>query len=158
MDHYMLYALAPQGRFGLQFFMSPIDFRSTRLFVDGHRVKQLLVVSLAAERFWRLAFHERHGLNGLTWNDVPTIQVRNVVIVAGVGVATRKRKLDAVEVELKREDSMLALRVARDVARLLEKRDYRILDAVVPQLNKDKDRVGEHDLVCEQPLPATAAR
>jgi uncharacterized protein YktB (UPF0637 family) len=43
--------------------MAPLDFREVKLFVDGERVKQLLVVSLAAERFWWLALHERRGMN-----------------------------------------------------------------------------------------------
>ena len=60
MDHRTQYVLAPQRRFGLSFCMSPIDFRAKRLFVDGYRAKHMLVVSLAAKRFWRLAFHDIH--------------------------------------------------------------------------------------------------
>ena len=113
-------------------------------------MKQLLVVSLGAERFWRLAFHERRGMSSLDWSDVRTVEVRGVVRKDGVGGQARARKLARVVVELTREDSQLSLRVAWAVVNLLESK-YRILDAIVPQWSEDgSECVGEHDLICER--------
>ena len=130
--------------------MPPLHFWDVRLFVDGFRVKQLFVVSLAAEELWRLAFHERRGVDTLKWTDVQTVEVRRVVRKDGVGASERVQKLRSVRVHLRRGDSELALRVAHGVVQLVEGKGYRILDAVVPQLDKDGASVGEHDLICEK--------
>ena len=76
--------------------MKPLDFRKAKLFVDGARVTQLLVVSLAAERFWWLAFHERRGMNALDWSDVQSVEVRSVLRVDGFGKSARRRKFATV--------------------------------------------------------------
>jgi hypothetical protein len=135
--------------------MPPLHFRDVRLFVDGYRVKQLLVASLGAEQFWRLAFHERRGMDSLKWSEVQTVEVRNVVRKDGVGADARVKKMRSVQVHLRRGDSELALRVAHGVVRLVEERGYRILDAVVPQLDEAGTCVGEHDLVCERRIQPT---
>ena len=72
--------------------MAPLDFRDVKLYVDGERVQQLFVVSLAAERFWWLAFHERRGMNALDWSDVQSVEVRSVLRIDGSGQNARRRK------------------------------------------------------------------
>ena len=131
--------------------MAPLDFRDVRLFVDGERVKQLFVVSLAAERFWWLAFRERRGMNALDWSDVQSVEVRSVLRVDGSGKTARKRKLATVQVALTRDDSCLALRAAKAVCTLVEGKGYRILDAIVHQRAVGDLDGGEHDLKCERP-------
>lgn len=132
--------------------MAPLDFRDVKLFVDGERVKQLFVVSLAAERYWWLAFHQRRGLNALKWSDVQSVEVRSVLRVDGSGKTARKRKFARVQVALTRDDSDLALRAAKAVCKLVEGKGYRILDAIVPQRAVGDLDGGEHDLKCEQPV------
>ena len=58
---------------------APVDYRTAKLYVDGTRVKQLCIVSLAAERFWHLAFHERRGLSTLRPCHVRSVEVLDVV-------------------------------------------------------------------------------
>lgn len=137
--------------------MTPLDFRKVSLFVGGYRVKQLFVVSLGAERFWKLAFHDRRGLGSLTWSDVQTVEVRDVIRLFGVGNNARKRKLAVVTVQLTRGDSEFALRVANAVACIVENRGYRVLDAIVPQKDEAGELAGEHDLVCERRDPRASA-
>ena len=138
--------------------MAPLSYFDVRLFVAGYRVKQLFVVSLGAERFWRLAFHDRRGMDDLKWSDVKTVQVRDVCRIDGVGKGKRVKKLKVVEVKLTRADSELALRVAHGVVNLIEDAGYRILDAIVPQRDKSGQCVGEHDLICEKRRQAVASR
>ena len=131
--------------------MAPLDFRDVKLYVDGERVQQLFVVSLAAERFWWLAFHERRGMNALDWSDVQSVEVRSVLRIDGSGQNARRRKFARVQVALTREDSRLAYRAARAVCKLIEGKGYRILDAIVHQRAVGDLDGGEHDLKCECP-------
>lgn len=130
--------------------MVPLSYFDVRLFVGGYRVKQLLVVSLGAERYWRLAFHDRRGMHSLKWSDVQTVQVRDVCRIDGVGKTRRVKKFSEVAIKLTRADSELALRVAHAVVNLVEAAGYRILDAIVPQRDQSGKCVGEHDLICEK--------
>ena len=119
-----------------------MDYRAICLYVGKYRVNQLTVVGLAAESFWRLAFHERRGIAALVWSDVKTIQVRDVV--------RNGRQFKSLEVALSREDSQLALRAAIATVDAVELHGLRILDAIVPQKGGSGVSVGEHDLVCER--------
>ena len=134
--------------------MKPLDFRKAKLFVDGARVTQLLVVSLAAERFWWLAFHERRGMNVLDWSAVQSVEVRSVLCVTGFGKTARRSKLARVQIALTKEDSCLAYRAAKAVCKLVEAKGYRILDAIVPQKAVGGLDGGEHDLKTEHPNKA----
>ena len=118
--------------------MAPLKYRDVKLYVNGYRVKQLFVVSLAAEKLWKLAFHDGRGLNSVRCTDVKTVVARNVVRVTGVGRAKKKnlRKLSSVELELTPEDAEMALRAGHHVVDLIEDAGYRIVDAIVPQLDK----------------------
>ena len=58
---------------------APVDYRTAKVYVDGTRVKQLCIVSLAAERFWHLAFHERRGPSTLRPCHVRSVEVLDVV-------------------------------------------------------------------------------
>ena len=107
-----------------------MDFRSVILHVGSERVKQLCVVGVAVEYFWKLAFHGRRGLNSLVWSDVPSATLRDVVRIDGAG---RPRRWGIAEVALTRADSMLALRVARAVCKRVEESGFRIFDAIVAQ-------------------------
>ena len=131
--------------------MAPLDFRDVKLYVDGERVQQLFVVSLAAERFWWLAFHERRGMNALGWSDVQSVEVRSVLRIDGSGQNARRRKFARVQVALTREDSRLAYRAARAVCKLIEGKGYRILDAIVHLRGVGDLNEGGHDLKCECP-------
>ena len=122
--------------------MSPIDFRTTSLRIGQNRVTQLRVVGLAAEAFWRKAFHERKGMNALVSGDVTTVELRKVFV--------GNRKHEKLNVALSRDDAQLALGAARAVCDLIERNGFRILDAVVPQRIGQGRIVGEHDLVCER--------
>ena len=102
--------------------MLPLSYFDASLFVGRYRVKQLFVVSLGAERFWRLAFHDRRGIDSLTWSDVQAVDVRDVCRKDGVGNAQRVRKFKVLAVKLTRADSELALRLAHGVVDLVEKR------------------------------------
>jgi hypothetical protein len=123
-----------------------MDFRASKLYLNGVRVNQLTVVGVAVERFWWLAFHERRGVSNLVWNDVTKVELRNAR-------RTKDGPRRCVEVGLSREDSTLALRVAQEVINLLENNGYRILDAIAKQMDGDGDAVGEHDLICERRQP-----
>jgi hypothetical protein len=121
-----------------------MDFRTERLFLNRYRVKQLCVVSKAAESFWSFAFHKRRGMSSLVWIDATTVKLWGVVVGG-------RKKRQAVEVALTRADSELALRVAHAVVNLAERHNFRVLDAVVEQ--KDENSVvvgGEHDLLGER--------
>ena len=120
-----------------------MDFRAERLFLNKYRVKQLCVVGKAAESFWSLAFHKRRGMNSLVCSDVTTVELWGVVVGG-------RKKRHAVEVELTRADSELALRVAHAVVNLAEMHNFRVLDAVVGQKDANGAVVGEHDLLCER--------
>ena len=122
-----------------------MDYRACAVQLNGYRVKQLCVVSLAAERFWFLAFRDRRGMGSLAWGDVASVELH------GASVSGRTRS--SLVVGLTRADSELALRVARAVALLVERHGFRVIDAVVPQKSAVAarvGRVGEHDLVCER--------
>jgi hypothetical protein len=122
-----------------------MDYRACAVQLNGYRVKQLCVVSLAAERFWFLAFRDRRGMGSLAWGDVASVELH------GASVSGRTRS--SLVVGLTRADSELALRVARAVVSLVERHGFRVLDAVVPQKSAVAarvGRVGEHDLVCER--------
>ena len=62
-----------------------VNYREVQLFVDGEEVKQLCVVSLAAERFWHEAFHKRRGLSSLQWSDVVSVDLLDAVRKDGNG-------------------------------------------------------------------------
>lgn len=117
------------------------DYRVQKLFVNGYRLKQLGVVSLAAEAFWTLAFKKRRGMGTLTGDCVTTVVFHNVV--------KDGRKRQTFLVALSKADSQLALRVAHAAVSLCERNGFRVLDAVVPQYDGDT-LVSEHDLVCER--------
>ncbi len=122
-----------------------MDYRACAVQLNGYRVKQLCVVSLAAERFWFLAFRDRRGMGSLAWGDVASVELH------GASVSGRARS--SLVVGLTRADSALSLRVARAVALLVERHGFRAIDAVVPQKSAVAarvGRVGEHDLVCER--------
>ena len=119
-----------------------MDYRAERLFLGKHRVKQLCVVGVAAERFWELAFRKRRGMSSLAPSDVATVELRGVVV--------NGRKKNKVDVGLTGADSELALRVAQATVRLAERHGFRVLDAVVPQKDSEGVVVGEHDLLCER--------
>jgi hypothetical protein len=119
-----------------------MDYRTERLFLGKHRVKQLCVVGVAAERFWELAFRRRRGMSSLVSSDVATVELRGVVM--------NGRKKKKVDVGLTGADSELALRVAQATVRLAERHGFRVLNAVVPQKDSEGVVVGEHDLLCER--------
>ena len=48
------------------------------------------------------------------------------------------------------EDSAMALKVARQVIELIEDNDYRVVDAIVVQRDRDGKCEGMHDPVCEK--------
>ena len=127
--------------------MTSVDYREVALYVDNVRVKQLFVLSLAAERFWRLAFHDARGMAGLRPHHVERVEVRNAYRNEGGRKIEMKSPL---LVALTREDSRLALRVAEQIVTLVESKGYRILDAIQPQKDANNKKVGEHDLVCEK--------
>ena len=87
--------------------MAPLDYRSVVLRVGGYRVKQLTVVGVAAESFWKKAFHERRGLSSLGWADVASVTLLDATRVDSAG---REKRMESVEVALTRVDSELALR------------------------------------------------
>lgn len=130
--------------------MKPLTYRLLKLYVDGHRIKQLFVVSLAVEKLWKLAFHDKRGLNSLRCGDIKTVVARNVIQITGADHSKDWRKRSSVELELTPDDANLAFRVAHGVVDLIENAGSRIFDAIVPQLNKARKRVGEHDLKCEE--------
>ena len=50
-----------------------MDYRACAVQLKSYRVKQLCVVSLAAERFWLLALRDRRGMGSLAWGDVASV-------------------------------------------------------------------------------------
>ena len=79
--------------------MAPLDYRSVVLRVGGYRVKQLTVVGVAAESFWKKAFHERRGLSSLGWADVASVTLLDAMRVDSAG---REKRMESAEVALTR--------------------------------------------------------
>ena len=75
-----------------------VDYRQAQLSVNGEDVKQLCVVSVAAERFWHEAFHQRRGLSSLQWSDVTSVNLLDVVRKDDKG---RPRKYGRLQVDLR---------------------------------------------------------
>ena len=105
-------------------------------------MKRLRMVSFVAERFWRLAFALRIGMEAMTSTSVRNVKL-NEIEIDGV------RKRGEVEFEVPEADAALALRIAFGVVVLLEDVGYRILNAIVPDTSSD-GKSSEHDLVGER--------
>ena len=124
-----------------------MDFRRVHLEINDERVKQLCVISVAAERFWDIAFHQRRGLNSCVWSDVTSVTLWGVMRKTRQGSMQR---MGSCEVKLAPADSQLAFAVAKSVREKLEDMDYRILDAGIEQKDVNGNCVGAHDLICER--------
>ena len=124
------------------------DYSDTahKIFLNGYLVRSLTIIGIAAEYFWKLAIHDRRGFNCLSWSDVESVELRDVV------VNDRNRSL--VEVSVPRRDAEIALQLAHAVVELLEQKGFRMLDAIVPQRDASGNKVGEHDLVAERSGPS----
>ena len=89
------------------------NYREILIFKDGTEITRARVVGLIAEFFWRLAFHDRLGLNVCHWRDCTEIPLYNVLI-RGI----RRKELSALVLE---EDAQLGLHLARVIVdRLLD--------------------------------------
>lgn len=128
----------------------PLNYRDAKLYVGGYRVKQLFVVSLAAEKFWRRGIHDHRGMNAQVWSDVVSVEARDVVRITGDGSHRSWRGLSTVELALTPADSAMGLKVACQVVELIEDHDYRVVDAIVEQRDALGRTAGVHDLVCEK--------
>jgi hypothetical protein len=109
------------------------------ILLGKQRVFVLAVVGLAVESFLALAYHSRRGFNVLRWFNVKSVTFRNCS-VNGVKKATA-------EVLVDRTMATRALRIALAIAERLERFGFRVLDAVVPEYDRTKLSVGEHDLI-----------
>ena len=104
---------------------------------------RLRFVSFVAESFWKLAFGGRRGLNGLLPSSVPSVKLSDVKVVGSTEL------VGEVEFAVGEVDAALALKIARAAVVALEDLSYRVLDAVVPDTDKD-GKYSEHDLLVER--------
>ena len=120
----------------------PLDYtdKSRKLLWHGSKFSRLRVVSFTAEAFWKLAFKERRGLNGIRPGDVSKLLLSQVSID---GDEARER-----EVKIPLADALAAHGIAVAVVERLESQGYRILDAVLPALVGGVYK--EHDLIVER--------
>lgn len=118
------------------------DFVADRIVLNRSRVTVLAVVGLAVETFVALVYHARKGFNALAWHQVKSVTFYDVTVN---GVHKTK-----VEVSVPREQAERALRIAFAICVRLEKFGFRLLDAVVAELDTKKQKVGEHDLIGER--------
>jgi hypothetical protein len=102
----------------------------------------LTMVGIVVESFLALALHARRGFGALAWHDVPSVTLRNVYV--------NGCKRAKAELQVLRRDAEVALRIAIRVCERLEKFGYRLLDAIIPQLDASGKSRGEHDLIGER--------
>lgn len=115
------------------------NYRATPpLLKDGHAFTRARMLGMVAEFFWRIAFHDRLGLNACRWQDCTEIPLYDVVING------RHRK--EVQGSVPEEDAQLGLHFARLIAYRLLDAGFFILDAIVP-VSKQGNRIGDIDLV-----------
>ena len=112
---------------------------SPPILTDGHEIMRARMLGLVAEFFWRIAFHDRLGLNACRWQDCTEVPLYNVVING------RHRK--EVQASVPEEDAQLGLDFARLIAYRLLDAGFLILDAIVP-VSKQGHRIGDIDLAC----------
>ena len=62
-----------------------MDYRRYHLQIGTARVNQLTVVGVAAERVWKLAFHERRGLSNVQLADIASVTLNHVDRVDSMG-------------------------------------------------------------------------
>jgi hypothetical protein len=118
------------------------SYRATPpLLKDGHAFTRARMLGMVAEFFWRIAFHDRLGLNACRWQDCTEIPLYDVVING------RHRK--EVQGSVPEEDAQLGLHFARLIAYRLLDAGFFILDAIVP-VSKQGNRIGDIDLACER--------
>jgi hypothetical protein len=118
------------------------DYVEDTIVLNTKRVTVLAVVGLAVEVFLALAYHARKGFNDLKWHFVKSVTFRDVS-VNGV------RRSQA-EVKVPPELAERALKIAFKICVRLEKFGFRLLDAVVKELDPKRTCVGEHDLIGER--------
>ena len=106
------------------------------------RVGVLAIVGLAVECFLALAYHSRKGFNVLRCFNVKFVTVRKCTV--------NDVYKSSVEVEVEPDLAERALRIARAIGERLERFGFRLLDAVVPELDGNRTSVGEHDLIGER--------
>ena len=123
--------------------MSSYDYRYTRIKCNGELVIRTTVVGLAAETFLRLAIHDRLGFDALRPDFGDKVIMRDCTVEG--------RKMDSeILVDVPREASALAIRVALQAVEDLESAGYRAGDAIRPHFDASRKKVGEHDIVAER--------
>ena len=111
--------------------------------LNDEPITRMTLVGLAAESFLRLAICSRLGFHCLRSGMVKHVDVR-CCFVDGRKIAS------AIQISVDESTSDLAMRVARQLAEDMEASGYRLLDAVRPQFDRNRAKVGEHDIVAER--------
>jgi hypothetical protein len=119
-----------------------LSYKDTPVVLNGHRVMTLTMVGIIVERFLAMALHARRGFGALAWHDVSSVTLRNVYVNGW--------KRAKAEVQVLRRDAEVALRIAIAICERLEKFGFRLLDAIIPQLDASGKSCGEHDLIGER--------
>ena len=111
--------------------------------LNGERVGRMTLVGFAVERFLMFAICNRIGFHSLRPGLVSQVGVRDCIV-------NGTKMKGEIQIFVAEEASNLAMRVACRVAQDLEASGFRLLDAVSPQFDVTRKKVGEHDIVAER--------
>ena len=115
-----------------------MDYRTTPLYQREVRVSPLQVVGIAAEIVLRVA--QKVGINSVSIQNVPdTVEL--------YGVEVHGRKYACKSVGVSDADKDLAVKVAKEVRRVLMAHGFNVLAVV-----QKEGTYGTHDLVCDKPF------